>query len=77
MFSSLAENKFYPEILFHSDLRRGEGIIRKGEMHAENQKIFLREQGQSQNQRSKLGDLSGTAALTSYQPDTRSKIFPL
>ena len=56
MFSSLAENKIYPETLFHIDWRRGEGVIRKGEMHAESQKIFLREQGQSQEQVSKLGD---------------------
>lgn len=53
---TLAENKIYPEILFHIDLKRGEEVIRKVKMHPENQKMFLGEQGQSQDQGSKLSD---------------------
>lgn len=56
MASILAENKIYPENLFHVDLKKGEEITRKGKMHPENQKMFLGDQGQNQDQESKLGN---------------------
>lgn len=55
MVSILAEKKNYPEKLFHTDLKRGEKIIRKEKMQPENQ-MFSGEQGQSRDQGSKLGD---------------------
>lgn len=70
MVSILAENNNYPENLFYIDLERGKRIIRKGRMQPENQKMFLREQGQSQGQGSKLGDESVAAALTAYQSES-------